>query len=170
MPEISLRLVSLPSNQESSSSTFTCGCSPACPDSPALERDLRAALARVELAQERHRERLEAEEAVGSEVTDFCCPVGLQLMREPVMLEDGRSYEKAEIDKWFQQQAREGKPFSSPMTRAPVSTKLVVNLNLKNAIDAAVEAKQAELRKLMNAIDTAVKVMQAELRKRKRDD
>ena len=107
---------------------------------------------------------------MGSEVTDFCCPVGLQLMREPVMLEDGRSSEKAEIDKWFQQQAREGKPFSSPMTRAPVSTKLVVNLNLKNAIDAAVEAKQAELRKLKNAIDTAVKVKQAQLRKRKRDD
>jgi len=40
----------------------------------------------------------------------------------------------------------------------------------KNAIDAAVEAKQAELRKLKNAIDTAVKVKQAQLRKRKRDD
>jgi hypothetical protein len=46
----------------------------------------------------------------------------------------------------------------------------VVNLNLKNAIDAAVEAKQAELRTLKNAIDTAVKVKQAQLRKRKRDD
>ena len=113
----------------------------------ALSRDVRAALARVELAQERHRERLEAEEAVGSEAPHFCCPVGLRLMRKPVMLGDGLSYEAEAIKEWFRQQDREHKRPSSPMTRAPVSTKLVLNRNLQNAIDVAVEVKQAELRK-----------------------
>ena len=63
------------------------------------------------------------------------------------MLGDGLSYEAEAIKEWFRQQDREHKRPSSPMTRAPVSTKLVLNRNLQNAIDVAVEVKQAELRK-----------------------
>jgi hypothetical protein len=109
----------------------------------ALERDVRAALARVELAQERQK----AWEAVGKSVKDFCCPISGEPMREPVMLDDGTSYEKKAIEEWFSRQERERKPFSSPMTRARVSRKLVVNLSLKNAIAGAVEAKLAKLGK-----------------------
>jgi hypothetical protein len=108
-----------------------------------LERDMRAALARVELAQE----RLKAWEAVGKDSKDFCCPIGRELMHEPVMIGDGISYEKKAVEEWFSTQKRESKPFSSPMTRALVSRKYVVNLNLKNAIAGAVEVKLAELRK-----------------------
>jgi hypothetical protein len=69
-------------------------------------------------------------------------------MREPVMLEDGRSYEKANIEQWFRQQELEEKPASSPVTRTVLqSTQLVVNLNLKNDIVAAVEDMKGQLGK-----------------------
>jgi hypothetical protein len=109
----------------------------------ALERDLRAALARVELAQE----RLKAWEAVGEDVADFRCPITGEIMHEPVMLMDGNSYEKKAIEEWFREQKRKGNPFTSPTTRLEVSTELVVNRNLKNVIAGAVEAKLAELGK-----------------------
>jgi len=110
----------------------------------ALERDVRAALATVELAQE----RLKAWEAVGEEdVPDFRCPITTEIMREPVMLKDGNSYEKKAIEEWFREQKRKGNPFTSPTTRSEVSTELVVNRNLKNVIAGAVEAKLAELGK-----------------------
>ena len=62
------------------------------------------------------------------------------------------SYEKKEIEEWFREQERKRKPsspprFSSPMTRAVVSRKYVVNLNLKKVIAGAVEAKLAKLGK-----------------------
>ncbi len=68
-------------------------------------------------------------------------------MREPVMIGDQRSYERSAIENWFSTQEREMQPFSSPMTREAVSGKIEVNLNLKNAIADAVEAKLAELGK-----------------------
>jgi len=109
---------------------------------------VRGALAMLEIVREQRRQLVEAEEAVGSAVPDFRCPLGLQLMREPVMLEDGRSYEKANIERWFHQQQLEEKPASSPVTRAVLrSTQLVVNLNLKNAIVAAVENTKEQLGK-----------------------
>ncbi len=108
-----------------------------------LERDMRAVLARVGLAQE----RLKAWEDVGEDVPDFRCPITGEIMREPVMLKDGNSYEKKTIEEWFREQKRKGNPFSSPTTRLEVSTELVVNRNLKNVIAGAVEAKLAELGK-----------------------
>jgi hypothetical protein len=108
-----------------------------------LERDMRAALARVELAQERRK----AWEAVAIDFVDFRCPIGGELMRDPVMIGDQRSYEKKAIAEWFSTQKRESKPLSSPMTREEVSGKLERNLSLKNAIAGAVEVKLAELRK-----------------------
>ncbi len=114
----------------------------------ALEGNVRCALAMVEIVREQRHQLLEAEEAVGSAVSDFRCPLGLQLMREPVMLEDGRSYEKANIEQWFRQQELEEKPASSPVTRTVLqSTQLVVNLNLKNDIVAAVEDMKGQLGK-----------------------
>jgi hypothetical protein len=45
---------------------------------------------------------------VGEDVADFCCPISGELMREPVMIGDGRSYEKTVIDEWFSTLEREG--------------------------------------------------------------
>ena len=114
----------------------------------ALEGNVSCALAMVEIVREQRRQLLEAEEAVGIAVSDFRCPLGLQLMREPVMLEDGHSYEKANINRWFHQQELEEKQASSPVTRTVLqSTQLVVNLNLKNTIVAAVEDMKGQLGK-----------------------
>jgi hypothetical protein len=92
-------------------------------------------------------ERLEACKSVGEDVADFCCAISGELMREPVVIGDGRSYEKTVIDEWFSTLKREKKPLTSPLTRAQVSGKLQDNLNLKNVIARAVEEKLAELRK-----------------------
>jgi len=92
-------------------------------------------------------ERLEAWKSVGEDVADFCCAISGELMREPVVIGDGRSYEKRVIDEWFSTLKRESKPLTSPLTRAQVSGELQENLNLKNVIARAVEEKLAELRK-----------------------
>jgi hypothetical protein len=74
-------------------------------------------------------------------------------MREPVMIDDGNSYERNSIEEWwFCEQARKRNAsspprFTSPLTREVVTRKHVVNLNLKKVIAGAVEAKLAELRK-----------------------
>ena len=105
----------------------------------ALESNVRAALARVKLAQE----RLEALEAVGATNPDFCCSItGTTMpMRRPVILEDGTSYEEEAILNWFECQKRDGGPFTSPLTRNEVPRKLVPNLTLRNLIAAAVQAE-----------------------------
>ena len=47
---------------------------------------MRGALAMLEIVREQRRQLVEAEEAVGSAVPDFRCPLVIQLLREPVML------------------------------------------------------------------------------------
>lgn len=103
----------------------------------ALESNVRAALARVKLAQE----RLEALEAVGQKNKDFCCPITGTTMRQPVMIGDGNSYEQKDILEWFGRQTRNRKPFTSPLTRKVVSGNTEINLALRNVIAAAVEAE-----------------------------
>lgn len=53
------------------------------------------------------------------------------LMHDPVVADDGWTYDRIEIQKWFDQ----GK-HRSPMTNAPLaSTKLVPNRRIKSAIE-----------------------------------
>ncbi|OQV24293.1 putative WD repeat, SAM and U-box domain-containing protein 1 [Hypsibius exemplaris] len=60
---------------------------------------------------------------------EFLCPITQEIMREPVVAEDGKSYEKAAISLWFQ------KHDTSPHTNLPVRSKVVLlNLNLKALI------------------------------------
>jgi hypothetical protein len=103
----------------------------------ALESNMRAALARVMLAQE----RLGALEAVGEENKDLCCSITGMTMRRPVILDDGTSYEMEAIRKHFERQKRDCMPFTSPLTRIVVSDNLVQNLALRNMIATAVQAK-----------------------------
>lgn len=45
--------------------------------------------------------------------SDFCCPISLQVMRNPVIAADGHTYERAAIVTWFEQR----NPVTSPKTR-----------------------------------------------------
>ncbi|XP_055688032.1 WD repeat, SAM and U-box domain-containing protein 1-like isoform X2 [Lutzomyia longipalpis] len=62
---------------------------------------------------------------------EFICPITHELMRNPVMLEDGFSYEEAAIDEWFKM----GKG-TSPMTNLElISMETIPNTHLKSCID-----------------------------------
>ena len=62
--------------------------------------------------------------------TTCLCPILHSLMVDPVVLEDGHSYEKAAIEEWFST----GRTYS-PMTNLPVaSTTLRPNISLRNTI------------------------------------
>lgn len=59
---------------------------------------------------------------------EFLCPITLEIMDEPVLCEDGYSYEKSAI--------MSIRISLSPMTQQPIDkSKLIPNSNLKNAID-----------------------------------
>ncbi|CAE7823521.1 mx1 [Symbiodinium sp. CCMP2456] len=59
---------------------------------------------------------------------DFKCPLGGLPMTDPVVAEDGYSYERSAITAWLQDQA------ISPRTRMPMSSRLEDNGDLKKAI------------------------------------
>jgi hypothetical protein len=82
--------------------------------------------------------RRKAEALVLAKHPDYRCPISLALMRDPVVTDDGQSYERKEIEAWFKKQREANEPFTSPL-RAPLkSAQLVANHSLRRAIEAAV--------------------------------
>jgi len=70
------------------------------------------------------------EEDFGDDIPPaFRCPLSLSIMNEPVMVSDGHTYEKKEIQKWMVQKN------ISPLTRAEMVPHFFPNLLLKNQID-----------------------------------
>jgi actin-related protein len=62
--------------------------------------------------------------------SSFVCPITLQLMRDPVLLSDGLSYERIVIEAWL---ANNG---TSPLTNAPLANKTVIpNVALRQSIE-----------------------------------
>lgn len=61
---------------------------------------------------------------------DFICPISLDIMKEPVVCADGNTYEKSEIEKWFE------KHDTSPKTLKKLADKnFLPNCAIKSAID-----------------------------------
>ncbi|CAF3287350.1 unnamed protein product [Rotaria socialis] len=62
---------------------------------------------------------------------DYLCPITLEIMDLPVILiEDGRSYEKRELQRWLQNHN------TSPTTNKVLKNKdFIINISLKNAIE-----------------------------------
>ena len=64
-----------------------------------------------------------------SEVPDgFLCPISQLLMEDPVMADDGMTYERSMIEEWLSTHN------TSPVTRAVLTNRLVPNRNLRSAI------------------------------------
>jgi len=57
------------------------------------------------------------------------CPITHEAFRDPVIAEDGHSYERAAIVHWLRRRA------SSPSTGAPMGTRLLPNHALRNAVE-----------------------------------
>ena len=89
-----------------------------------------------------------AQESVAKECPDLCCPLSLhtQLMHDPVLTpDDGRTYERAAIEKHFDRLQREKLPPMSPQKLPLKSTLLVPNVMAKTHIVAMVQKKSMEL-------------------------
>jgi hypothetical protein len=66
-----------------------------------------------------------------NEMDSFTCPIGMEIMKDPVTAADGHTYERAAIQAWFDQ----GK-HGSPKTGLPLpNTDLTPNHNLRQAIE-----------------------------------
>ena len=62
-------------------------------------------------------------------VMEYRCPITLEVMEDPVVAADGRTYERAVITKWLETNSR------SPATNLPLSsTNLIPNIQLRNLI------------------------------------
>jgi hypothetical protein len=60
---------------------------------------------------------------------EFICPISYELMSNPVILEDGYTYDESSINKALKMRQ------ISPMTGLPISNKVIPNRTLKNIID-----------------------------------
>lgn len=68
--------------------------------------------------------------AAGEMEEMLCCPITLEIMKDPVVAGDGHTYERKAIVEWIRSHG------NSPMTQQPLSAlALVPNLNLKHQID-----------------------------------
>ena len=76
-----------------------------------------------------------------SELADYLCPISSELMYDPVLADDDHSYERASIQGWFKACQENGRQITSPWTRAPMSSNLRDNTELRTRIAAAVHQR-----------------------------
>ena len=61
---------------------------------------------------------------------EFVCPIGGEPFIDPVVTEDGHTYERVVLERWLQEKK------TSPMTNLPLKTTAVVpNIALRKAIE-----------------------------------
>lgn len=65
----------------------------------------------------------------------FVCPLTKQVMHDPVTLENGQTYERSAIERWFQECRDKGRPTVCPMTGQEVDTTVKPSLALRNTIE-----------------------------------
>ncbi|ESQ27489.1 hypothetical protein EUTSA_v10018134mg [Eutrema salsugineum] len=66
----------------------------------------------------------------------FICPLTKQVMQNPVTLENGQTFEREAIEKWFKECSQNGRPLSCPITSQELSiTDLNPSIALGNAIE-----------------------------------
>lgn len=61
-------------------------------------------------------------------------PISHEIMRDPVTAEDGHTYERDAIEKWFKSCHQQRKPVTSPLTNKPISESLFPNISLRQII------------------------------------
>ena len=72
----------------------------------------------------------------------FECPISTEIMNEPVIAEDGYSYEKEEIVNWIKLSEDKGNPITSPITGDNMGKTLIPNTVLKDIIKNSVFDRQ----------------------------
>ena len=72
---------------------------------------------------------VEAKNEAKEPPAELVCSISHEVMEDPVVAEDGHTYERREIERWFESHK------NSPRTRQPMSQRLVPNLSLRSQID-----------------------------------
>nr|AAL24123.1 unknown protein [Arabidopsis thaliana]AAM20387.1 unknown protein [Arabidopsis thaliana] len=66
----------------------------------------------------------------------FICPLTKEVMHDPVTLENGRTFEREAIEKWFKECRDSGRPPSCPLTSQELtSTDVSASIALRNTIE-----------------------------------
>ncbi|KAG0564740.1 hypothetical protein M758_8G130700 [Ceratodon purpureus] len=65
----------------------------------------------------------------------FICPLTKQIMRDPVSLENGQTYEKAAIERWLQDCRDAGKETTCPVTNQLITVPPKPSIALRNTIE-----------------------------------
>lgn len=74
----------------------------------------------------------------------FLCPLTKQIMRDPVTLESGATFEREAILKWFKESDSSGRSLVCPITRKELSsTELNPSIALRNTIDEWMHRNEA---------------------------
>lgn len=73
--------------------------------------------------------------------TDLCCPISKDIMIEPVMMSDGHTYDKENIEKWLQKNNK------SPLTNEILKPDITINFNLKKLIEDYKEKNTDEIKR-----------------------
>ncbi|EMS45692.1 U-box domain-containing protein 43 [Triticum urartu] len=74
----------------------------------------------------------------------FLCPLTKQIMRDPVTLESGATFEREAILKWFQESDSSGRSLVCPITRKELSsTEFNPSIALRNTIDEWMHRNEA---------------------------
>uniref|UniRef100_A0A6B2KZ06 RING-type E3 ubiquitin transferase n=1 Tax=Arcella intermedia TaxID=1963864 RepID=A0A6B2KZ06_9EUKA len=79
----------------------------------------------------------ESTEKVSEDIPDeFICPITQEVMKDPVIAEDGHTYERANLMRWLQNND------TSPMTRGKINKDIIIpNRALKGQIEAFLEKR-----------------------------
>jgi len=84
---------------------------------------------------------LDAAAAEAGAPPTFFCPISLKLMRDPVLLATGQSFDRPFLERWLRASARAGAPARCPATGAPLPTPVAVvpNVALRQSIETWAE-------------------------------
>ena len=83
----------------------------------------------------------------------FECPLSLDIMEDPVIAEDGYSYEKEEIESWIKLSEDKGNPITSPITGDNMGKTLIPNTVLKDIIENSIFDRQRDVESLSQIED-----------------
>ena len=76
--------------------------------------------------------------SINDAAADLLCPISQELPVDPVIAEDGQIYERGAIVEWLSRNA------TSPITRAPMGTKLVPAVPVRNTIGSLIKSGAIE--------------------------
>eukprot|EP00562_Extubocellulus_spinifer_P014470 CAMPEP_0178566588 /NCGR_PEP_ID=MMETSP0697-20121206/14838_1 /TAXON_ID=265572 /ORGANISM="Extubocellulus spinifer, Strain CCMP396" /LENGTH=329 /DNA_ID=CAMNT_0020200397 /DNA_START=325 /DNA_END=1314 /DNA_ORIENTATION=- len=88
--------------------------------------------------QVKQREKLNKKKVCAA-AENFVCPITHGLPLNPVRAEDGNLYDEHAIKEWFLKKQADGNAVTSPLTNAPIGTKLLPDLQVRNTIKGLVD-------------------------------